>query len=40
MRQIIFRGRSLRTGEWLYGDLLRNENEAVAMVPPFKLNEQ
>lgn len=39
MRQIIFRGRSLRTGEWLYGDLLRNENGAVAVVPPFKLNE-
>lgn len=39
MRQIRFRGRSLRTGEWLYGDLLRNENGAVAVVPPFKLNK-
>lgn len=40
MRQIIFRGRSLRKGECLYGDLLRNENGSVAVVPPFKLNEQ
>lgn len=38
MRTIKFRGKSKRTGEWVYGDLLRNVEGAFAIVPPFELN--
>ena len=31
---IKFRGKSKRTGEWLYGDLVRNVGGAFAIVPP------
>lgn len=37
-RQIQFRGKSKSTNTWLYGDLLRNEQGAFAVVPPFKMN--
>lgn len=38
MREIKFRGKSKKTNKWLYGDLLRNEQGAFAVVPPFKMN--
>ena len=28
MRQFTFRGKSKKTGEWLYGDLVRNAEDA------------
>ena len=31
---IKFRGKSKKTGEWLYGDLVRNVEGAFAIVPP------
>lgn len=34
---IKFRGKSKRTGEWLYGDLVRNVEGAFAIVPPFEM---
>ena len=37
MRAIRFRGKSKRTGEWLYGDLVRNVEGAIAIVPPFEI---
>lgn len=37
MRQFRFRGKSKRTGEWLYGDLVRNVEGAFAIVPPFEM---
>lgn len=37
-REIIFRAKSKSTNTWLYGDLLRNELGAFAVVPPFKMN--
>lgn len=37
-REIKFRGKSKSTDMWLYGDLLRNEQGAFAVVPPFKMN--
>lgn len=37
-RQIKFRGLSISTNKWLYGDLLRNENGDIAITPPFKIN--
>ena len=34
---IKFRGKSKRTGEWLYGDLVRNVGGEYAIVPPFEM---
>lgn len=38
MREIPFKGKAKKTGRWLYGDLVRNENGAVAIMPPFSVN--
>ena len=38
MRTIKFRGKSIDGKEWLYGDLVRNENGSFAVVPVFELN--
>ena len=38
MRTIRFRGKSQKTGEWLYGDLVRNVEGAFAIVPPFEMS--
>ena len=38
IENIEFRGKSKRTGEWLYGDLVRNVEGAFAIVPPFKMS--
>ena len=35
---IEFRGKSKRTGEWLYGDLVRNVEGVFAIVPPFEIS--
>ena len=35
---IKFRGKSKRTGEWLYGDLVRNVEGVFAIVPPFEIS--
>ena len=38
MKRIVkCRGKSKRTGEWLYGDLVRNVEGAFAIVPPFEM---
>lgn len=37
-REILFRGRSKRTGKWLYGDVVRNVSGDFAIVPPYQLN--
>lgn len=38
MKRIVkFRGKSKRTGEWLYVDLVRNVECAFAIVPPFEM---
>ena len=36
-KEVKFRGKSKRTGEWLYGDLVRNVEGAFAIVPPFEM---
>lgn len=36
-KDVKFRGKSKRTGEWLYGDLVRNVEGAFAIVPPFEM---
>ena len=38
MRTIRFRGKSQKTGEWLYGDLIRNVEGAFAIVPPYEIS--
>ena len=38
MRTIRFRGKSKKTGEWLYGDLVRNVEGVFAIVPPFEIS--
>lgn len=38
MRTIRFRGKSKKTGEWLYGDLIRNVEGAFAIVPPYEIS--
>ena len=35
---IKFRGKSKKTGEWLYGDLVRNVEGEFAIVPPFEIS--
>lgn len=37
-REIKFRGKRLDTGEWIYGDLIRNVEDAFAIVPPFGIS--
>lgn len=36
-RKVKFRGKSQKTGEWLYGDLVRNVEGTFAIVPPFQM---
>ena len=38
IENIKFRGKSKRTGEWLYGDLVRNVEGEFAIVPPFEIS--
>lgn len=38
VENIKFRGKSIRTGGWLYGDLVRNVGGAFAIVPPFEIS--
>ena len=35
---IKFRGKFPKTGEWLYGDLIRNVEGAFAIVPPYEIS--
>ena len=35
---IKFRGKSIKTGEWLYGDLVRDVEGTFAIVPPFEIS--
>lgn len=37
VENIKFRGKSKKTGEWLYGDLVRNVEGDFAIVPPFDM---
>ena len=36
-RKVKFRGKSQKTGEWLYGDLVRNVEGTFAIVSPFQM---
>lgn len=38
IENIKFRGKSKKTGEWLYGDLVRNVEGIFAIVPPFEIS--
>lgn len=38
MRQIKFRGKRRDTGEWIFGDLVRNIEGVFAIVPPYQMN--
>ena len=38
IENIKFRGKSKKTGEWLYGDLVRNVEGKFAIVPPFEIS--
>ena len=38
MRTIRFRGKFPKTGEWFYGDLIRNVEGAFAIVPPYEIS--
>lgn len=38
IENIKFRGKSKKTGEWLYGDLVRNVEGEFAIVPPFEIS--
>ena len=38
MRTIKFRGKSILTDEWLYGDLVRNVEGTFAILPAFEMN--
>ena len=38
IENIKFRGKSKKTGEWLYGDLIRNVEGAFAIVPPYEIS--
>ena len=38
IENIKFRGKSKRTGGWLYGDLVRDVGGEFAIVPPFKMS--
>ena len=38
IENIKFRGKSKKTGGWLYGDLVRNVEGEFAIVPPFEIS--
>ena len=38
IENIKFRGKFPKTGEWLYGDLIRNVEGAFAIVPPYEIS--
>ena len=38
IENIKFRGKSKKTGDWLYGDLVRNVEGEFAIVPPFEIS--
>nr|DAT76494.1 MAG TPA: hypothetical protein [Caudoviricetes sp.] len=37
-REILFRGLSNQGKGWLYGDVVRNVEGAVAIMPPYQMN--